>query len=77
MGTDRTRGNAAGAAEFQALTRGEGMTKPSASRKSRIKNLSAKTVANKKAKSVRGGALASYLVLKGQKQGDIKEGSTK
>ena len=59
------------------MTRVERMRKPRDSRKSRVKNLSAKTIANKKAKSVRGGALASYLVLKGQKQGDIKEGSTK
>jgi hypothetical protein len=38
----------------------------------RIKDLSAKKVSAKTAKKVRGGALSSYLKLKGQKQGQFK-----
>jgi hypothetical protein len=46
------------------------------SRKSRIKpfkGLPEKKVATREARSVRGGALAAYLSLKGQKQGEIKK----
>lgn len=38
----------------------------------RVKDLSAKKVSAKNAKKIRGGALASYLKLKGQKQGQLK-----
>lgn len=38
----------------------------------KVKDLSAKKASVKNAKNVRGGALASYLKLKGQKQGELK-----
>jgi hypothetical protein len=49
------------------------MTRQADARKKRVKDLSAKTVGRKQAKSVRGGALGAYLKLTGQKQGEFKK----
>jgi hypothetical protein len=49
------------------------MTRQTDTGKKRVRDLSAKTVGRKQAKSVRGGALNAYLKLKGQKQGEVKK----
>jgi hypothetical protein len=51
---------------------GEMRGKPEAKPKKKVRNLPAKTLSNKHAKDVRGGAFQAHISIKGKKQGDLK-----
>jgi hypothetical protein len=51
---------------------GEMRRKPEARPKKEVRNLPAKTLSNKHAKDVRGGAFQAHLSVKGTKQGKFK-----